>query len=337
MEYIDGQPIDAYADEQRLSVDDRLAAVPPGLRRGQLRAPAPGHPPRHQAAQHPGHGRRSAQAARLRDRQGPGRPAADEAATVTGFRLLTPEYASPEQIEGRHATAASDVYSLGVVLYELLTGRSPYRPPAARPRMSPQSVRTTEPERPSTAVTRSPDMADAGPPAPAARVGGSLRSRRSDRPAAAQPPAPGRPRHHRARGPPQGAGPPLLVGRRVRGRPAASPGRAAGPRPQRRAAVPAGKFVRRNRARCRGRPRRGRAWPWSRQSRSRGPAAQDEPASLLSTRALATRDRILVADFTDRTGDTTLTAAVTEAFRIDLTQSPVVRVLTPRRYAPRSS
>ena len=57
----------------------------------------------------------------------------------------------------------------------------------------------------------------------------------------------------------------------------------------------------------------------------------DEPASLLSTRALAARDRILVADFTDRTGDTTLTAAITEAFRTDLAQSPVVRVLTPRQ------
>ena len=47
--------------------------------------------------------------------------------TVPALRLLTPDYASPEQIEGGKATTASDVYSLGVLLYELLSGTKPYR------------------------------------------------------------------------------------------------------------------------------------------------------------------------------------------------------------------
>jgi tetratricopeptide (TPR) repeat protein len=53
--------------------------------------------------------------------------------------------------------------------------------------------------------------------------------------------------------------------------------------------------------------------------------------TLLATRSISMRDRIVVADFADFTGDTVLAAAITEAFRTDLTQSPVVRVLTPRQ------
>lgn len=47
--------------------------------------------------------------------------------TLAGAQLMTPEYASPEQVRAEPITTASDVYSLGVLLYELLTGQSPYR------------------------------------------------------------------------------------------------------------------------------------------------------------------------------------------------------------------
>ena len=71
--------------------------------------------------------------------------------TATHVRVMTLEYASPEQVRGDPITTASDVYSLGVVLYRLLTGRSPYRVDNAAERAV-EILSDSAPSKPSTAV-----------------------------------------------------------------------------------------------------------------------------------------------------------------------------------------
>ena len=74
--------------------------------------------------------------------------------TRTGMHLLTPEYASPEQIRGEPVTTASDVYSLGVLLYELLTGARPYGSSGGAHYEVLQLILEKEPLRPSSALSR---------------------------------------------------------------------------------------------------------------------------------------------------------------------------------------
>lgn len=77
--------------------------------------------------------------------------------TITAVPIMTPEYASPEQIEGAPATTLSDVYSLGAVLYELLAGRPPYRLKNRSPQEIGKAISTASIEKPSAVVIRSED------------------------------------------------------------------------------------------------------------------------------------------------------------------------------------
>ena len=154
MDYVEGQPIDQYCDASSLEVDGRLR-----LFQGVCGAV-------HYAHQHLVIHRDIKPANVLVTAEGVPRlldfgiakllgPEADRGdATRTVQRRLTPEYASPEQVRGEALTTASDVYSLGVLLYRLLSGQSPYRTDAASASMLEQAICGDPAGRPSVAVAR---------------------------------------------------------------------------------------------------------------------------------------------------------------------------------------
>lgn len=73
--------------------------------------------------------------------------------TVTQLGMMTPKYASPEQISGEPVSTSSDIYSLGLILYELLTGVSAYDFPNNRPDEIAKIICESEPIRPSSVVS----------------------------------------------------------------------------------------------------------------------------------------------------------------------------------------
>ena len=156
MEYVEGLPIDQFCDEKRLATAERLKLF--------LKVCVAVHYAHQNLVVHrdlkPSNILVSSDSvpklldfgiAKLLNPELYGQTVAP---TAVNQRPMTPEYASPEQVRGQKITTASDVYTLGVVLYELLTGHHPYQFVNDQPQEIERIICQQEPERPSVAATR---------------------------------------------------------------------------------------------------------------------------------------------------------------------------------------
>ena len=150
MEYVEGQPIDRYCDERLLPVADRIRlflqacfaveyahrklVVHRDLKPGNLLVTADGVP-------------------KLLDFGTAKLLLSASDSTTTRFGAMTPRYASPEQLRGEPVSTSMDVYSLGVMLYELVVGKWPFGDPDSPIAGLERAVRDVDPSPPRAAVT----------------------------------------------------------------------------------------------------------------------------------------------------------------------------------------
>ncbi len=155
MEYVEGTPIDRYADAHRLNTAARIELflgvldalqhahdrhiVHRDLKPSNILVTADGAPKLLDFG-----------IAKILD------PEATGDSTLSGLaRAMTPDYASPEQVRGEPVTPATDVYALGVLLYELLTGRRPYHLTTRTPHDVARIICQEDPVKPSVMVADS--------------------------------------------------------------------------------------------------------------------------------------------------------------------------------------